>query len=199
MKSQIRLSKLLLVLVLFLVTNTAFAERYEIDADGHSEIIFVSKAPLETFKGKTSQITGWVEADLSNLHGDVDLEVQVQLATFDTGMKKRNQHMRDNHLETKKFPTATFRGSKVVQSLTHNLVPGTSTQIGLVGHLNLHGVEKEYTINLALEFTSAGFLNINGEFPVLLSDHAIERPKFLVMKLADEQKVQIKLSARPQK
>lgn len=187
-----------LVLVFALQATHALAERFQIIPDSDSEIVFVSKAPLETFKGKTNQVSGWVVADLSNLHGAVDIEVQVQLASFDTGKKKRNQHMRDNHLETKKYPVATFTAGQVVQALTHSLTPGSSTQIGLVGLLHLHGVEKEYSVNLELEMTDAGFLNISGEFPVLLSDHAIERPKFLVMKLADEQKVQINLSARPQ-
>ena len=41
-----------------------------------------------------------------------------------------------------------------------------------------------------------GSVTIDTQFVVKLSDHNIKRPRFLVMKLADEQKVKVVLEAR---
>lgn len=183
--------------ILALLATSARAERFAIGPDAESQIVFVSKAPLETFKGKTRQLEGWVICDPANLLGPVQIEVQVQLASFDTGKNKRNQHMRENHLETERFPLATFRGELVTSAGHPLLTPGMSTDLVIKGSLDLHGVVQQREIPLRVTRTAEGNLHITGEFPIALSDHAIERPKFLVMKLADEQLVQVDLVAVP--
>ena len=176
--------------------GTALAERFDIVTGGDSEIIFKSKAPLEKFDGKTKNLSGFFEADFSNLTGAVTLEVEIDLASFDTGKKKRNKHMRENHLETEKFPKAWFRAGSIKSASKSNLAAGESVTIVLSGELDLHGVKKAHDVNLKLTKASDGAVTIEGEFPVKLSEHDIKRPKFLVMKLADEQLVVVHLLAR---
>jgi polyisoprenoid-binding protein YceI len=183
--------------VLWLGTTTASAARYEIVVGDQSEIVFKSKAPLEKFDGKTRELKGFFEADLNNLSGSVNLEVEVDLASFDTGKKKRNQHMRENHLETDKFPKAWFRAGSIVRCDKVALSAGQNTTLVVSGTLDLHGVERGHEVTLEVVHQNDGSVIITGEFPVLISDHDIERPKFLVMKLADEQLVQIRLLAQP--
>ncbi len=182
--------------IMIISAGTTLAARYEIITGDDSEIIFKSKAPLEKFDGKTKQLSGFFEADLSNLSGQVRLEVEIDLASFDTGKKKRNQHMRENHLETDKFPKAWFRAGSIKSCSNPNLAAGQSVTLVLSGSLDLHGVKKDHEVTLNLKRSGDGTVTITGEFPVLLSEHAIERPKFLVMKLADEQLVVINLIAR---
>lgn len=182
--------------VMTLSASTTLAARYEIQTGDKSEIIFKSKAPLEKFDGKTKQLSGFFEADLSNLNGPVSLEVAIDLASFDTGKKKRNAHMRENHLETDKFPTAWFRAGSIKSSSKAALASGETVTIVLSGTLDLHGVKKDHDVSLTLSRSGDDTITITGEFPVLLSEHAIERPKFLVMKLADEQLVVINLQAK---
>lgn len=187
----------LAALAVLLLPGAVRAERFEIVPEA-SEIVFESSAPMESFTGRTDQVTGWVEADLGNLAGKIDLQVVVDLASFDTGIGKRNQHMRDNHLETDRFPSAVFRGGAVVQSQPASLVPGQLAVLTLQGTLDLHGVRRDRQCDLTVTLTGEGHLRVQGEFPVLLSEHDIERPKFLVLKLADEQKVRIDLTCRRQ-
>lgn len=187
---------LILALAASLVPTAVMAARFEIVGEGASEIVFVSKAPMETFKGRTNQLSGWFDADLDNLAGPVTLEVEVDLASFDTGKKKRNQHMRDNHLETEKFPRAWFRAGTILSSSAASLAAGQEVRLVVNGILDLHGVKKEMDCELVVGRSTDGSVTITGEFPVLLSDFAIKRPKFLVLKLADEQRVQINLLAR---
>jgi polyisoprenoid-binding protein YceI len=170
----------------------AEAVRYEILPG--SEVVFESKAPMEKFKGTTKEVSGWFEADLANLDGPVALEVRVELASFDTGKKKRNKHMRENHLETDKYPQAVFRagGAGSVRS------EDGKTIVALKGEMDLHGVSKEVTYEIVLDYRADGTVVVETEFIVKLSEHDIDRPRFLVMKLADEQKVSVKLKARSQ-
>ncbi|MCP4292485.1 MAG: YceI family protein [bacterium] len=185
-----------LLVCLLVCSSSVMAARFDIAVGGESEIIFKSKAPLEKFDGKTKKLSGFFEADLSNLVGPVTLEVEIDLASFDTGKKKRNKHMRENHLETEKFPSSWFRAGSIKSSSKPSLVTGESVSIVLSGELDLHGVRKAHEVTLKLTRTDDGAVTIEGEFQVKLSDHDIKRPKFLVMKLADEQLVLVNLLAR---
>jgi polyisoprenoid-binding protein YceI len=189
-------SLLTVLVVMTLSAGTTLAGRYEIVTGDNSEIVFKSKAPLEKFDGKTKQLSGFFEADLSNLSGRVSLEVEIDLDSFDTGKKKRNKHMRENHLETDKYPKAWFRGGNIKSCSNATLAAGQSVTLVLSGTLDLHGVKKDHDVTLNLTRGSDNTVTITGEFPVLLSEHAIDRPKFLVMKLADEQLVVVNLVAR---
>jgi len=188
----------LLLTLLLVAIGSARAARFEIQPKSDSEIVFTSKALWEKFDGKTKEVSGFVEVDPGNLRGDVELEVVVDLASFDTGMKKRNQHMRENHLETDEFPQAVFRGGKVLRAEPASLAPGDHGTLVLVGNLDLHGVKKDYEVTLEVERRTDGSLRIRGEFPVMLPDHQIERPQKLIVKLAEKQDVKIDLLARPQ-
>ena len=187
---------LAVLVVMTLIMGTTLAARYEIVTGNKSEIVFKSKAPLEKFDGKTKQLSGFFEVDISNLSGLVSLEVEIDLASFDTGKKKRNKHMRENHLETDKYPKAWFRAGNIKSCSNATLAAGQSVTLVLSGTLDLHGVKKDHDVTLNLTRGSDNTVTITGEFPVLLSEHAIERPKFLVMKLADEQLVVVNLVAR---
>jgi len=188
-----KFGKIILILtILAFLTGEATAERFEISPGSGSEVIFESKAPLDSFKGRTRSVHGWFEVDLDNLAGPVSMEIVVDLATFDTGKNKRNQHMRDNHLETEQYPQTVFRAGTVSAVRMDN----GRRVFNLSGDLDLHGIVKPMTIEISLGRQADGALTINTEFVVKLSDHDIKRPRFLVMKLADEQKVKVRLEAR---
>jgi len=180
-----------------LLAAPAVAERWEIAEDGGSEIVFTSKAPLESFKGRTKQVSGWVDFDPGDLAGPLSFEVAVDMASFDTGKKKRNQHMRDNHLETEAYPTAWFRGGSVAGANPVSLAVGGQSHVLLSGSLDLHGVHRDVSCEAVLSRTADGTVVIAAAFEVKLSDHDIPRPKFLVMKLADEQQVEVTIALRP--
>ncbi len=187
---------ILLALGLTFGSGVALAERYEIVAGSGTEIVFQSRAPMEKFEGKTGQVQGWLDADLSALDQAVELEVQVDLASFDTGKGKRNRHMRENHLETGKYPHAIFRGGQVSGQSALALAVGGTVSLQLTGTLDLHGVTREMTCEVTLNRPTASDLQVEAKFEVLLPDHQIKRPKFLVMKLAEDQQVNVSLQLK---
>lgn len=180
----------------FLAVSARGAD-YVLTPGAGSTVSFESKAPLESFGGETRGVTGRISADLDELAGEIVVTVEVDLASLDTGIGLRNRHLRENHLETDRYPRATFRGARIVEAAPAALAPGGACDVVVEGELDLHGVVKPLTCHARLELSRDGVLTIAADFPVRLSDHAIARPGFLTMKLADEQRVRLRLEARP--
>jgi polyisoprenoid-binding protein YceI len=186
------------VLALALASSVTMAKQYEVVAgEKANRVVFISKAPVESFEGRTHQVSGRFDIDPSRLGDSVHVRIEVDLASLDTGIGLRNKHMRENHLETDTFPKAVFTGGRILSSSTPSLVEGQGTRVRLAGLMSLHGVTREVEYDVALSLDQAGDLTVMSEFTIKLSDYDIKRPKFLVMKLADEQVVRVSLIAHP--
>jgi len=175
----------------------AGAARFTIAPGAGSEVRFDSKAPVESFSGRTDRVSGWVDCDPAALGDSVTIEVSVDLASLDTGIALRNQHMRENHLETDRYPRAVFRGGRLTGAPSR-LVPGETATLELAGELELHGVRRplRLPVQVTLGDTDGGpRLRIEARFHVALAAHEIRRPQFLMLKLSDVQQVTLKLVA----
>jgi len=171
----------------------AEASRWEIVLGDGSRVEFESKAALESFTGRTKQVSGGCTFDPDQLAGEVELEVVVDMASFDTGLRKRNQHMRDNHLETDRFPRSWLRGGTITASTASSLPVGGAVSVDFVGELELHGVRRPAACTIKLSRPTADTMTATAEFPVRLADHDIKRPQMLLLKLAEEQRVRVHL------
>ena len=161
-------------------------------------ITFVSKAPLETVEGKTGQVAGSVVVDPAALAAGCRVEIAVDLASLDTGIGKRNQHMCENHLETERFPQASFSADSL-SGAPAVLLPGAPAAFTLVGDFSLHGVTRQIAVPVTVTLSADGTaLAVSAAFTVKLADYSIARPKFLVMKLDELQRVSVALTARRQ-
>lgn len=183
----------LLLLTLLTACATAFAgDMYSITKGSSSnQITFTSDAPLEEVVGRTSDAAGYITLPDGATPGSG--EIHVELATLTTGLSLRDKHMRENHLETEKYPQAVFKLSSL-EIPGGTLTEGKKTAVTVQGTMLLHGVEREIT-PIAWLTLSGEQLTIESKFSVGLQDFSIERPEFLVMKLADEQRIDVKLVA----
>lgn len=160
--------------------------------DGKTLVRFDSKAPLESFGGTTRHARGEIFVDPAVLGDSISVLVEVDLATLDTGIGLRNKHMRENHLETARFPLATFRGVRIVSEHPDSLEAGRGARFEIEGLFGLHGVERlmRVPVTVTYEVTpDVARLGVECQFVVKLSDHSIPRPQFLTLKVADEQLV----------
>ena len=164
-------------------------------AKDHDAVVFVSKAPLEDFSGRTNSVSGRLRVDPDDLAAGLELSIEVQLADLDTGIGLRNRHMRENHLHTKEFPVAVFAGHAFAPESPASLPIGETTAIEVEGRFDLHGVELPRTLEVRVTRTASGSLEIESKFAVSLQAHEIPRPKFLVMKIADEQQLTVRVNA----
>jgi polyisoprenoid-binding protein YceI len=188
----------LLVLLLALPVPSAVAGEYTIaSGEKHNLVVFESTAPMETFHGKTHAVSGFVNLDPSALGDTLTLQVTADLASLDTGIGLRNKHMRENHLETKKYPNAVFRGGRILESSWKSLLPGETATLKIRGTMQLHGVTRELVVPVTATARDDGRLAINAAFDIALADYEISRPKFLMLKLNDVQNVSVELLLDP--
>jgi polyisoprenoid-binding protein YceI len=167
---------------------------FDVTADYHSpnEASFTSKAAIVRFTGRTSQVTGTLQFDPNDVaHGSGS--VAVDLASLDTGIGMRNEHMRRT-IEADKYPTATFKVTKV-----H--VPGNSLKANtpitgsVTGLMTLHGVTRTVQAPVDLTFLPqqdakyrpGDWIAFSTDFKLKLSDYQITLPApVLGIKVADD-------------
>lgn len=154
-----------------------------------TKVVFVSKAPMETVEGSTNVVSGRVDLDCAQVGDSIGVEVSVDLRTLDTGIDLRNQHMRENHLHTDKFPQVVFRGATLVGEHPARLEPDKAVTMQVAGEFELHGVKKRITVPVEFVLTASNRLRISTTFEVWLADYEIPRPKMLFMKLDEKQTI----------
>ena len=158
----------------------AHAQEYKTE---NGEVEFLSKAALNEFAGTSSQLQGLLDFD-QNL-----LDFYIDLNTLKTGIGLRDRHMRENYLETKKFPFAEFTGKiKEEVKLSRKRVQ----EVTATGTFKIHGIERKIEVPGTITRLGNGEINLDAAFKVLLSDFNIDIPKVVFYELADEQEVTIK-------
>ncbi len=176
-------------------------EVYKVDAEA-SEVRFDSKAPMESFHGETNAVSGFVRFDDDNL-GNLHLKVEVDLTQLSTGIKMRDKHMRENHLHTDKYPLAVFESRALAKGSSRPLVANETTSLVLQGTFTMHGVKREMAIPIEVRKVTAGqrpgdndaspHIEVLSVFSIELDAFEIPRPKFLVLKLDETQRITLRL------
>lgn len=170
------------------------------DPRGRDSVSFTSDAPVELINGHTNKISGDVEVDDSfkaDKQHPFKVKIDVDLASIDTGISLRNQHMRENFLETGQYPKATFEATSLKFSNKPNLTKPDTVTITATGNFTVHGVTVRKTIPLQVSYypasselakkrtASGNLIRIRGKFPVTLAQHKINRPEAVFVKLAE--------------
>jgi polyisoprenoid-binding protein YceI len=157
-----------------------------------NRVVFVSNATMETFEGKTNRMEGHLTVNPAAIGDSIVVHLEVDLASLDTGIAKRNQHMKSEHLETDKYPKAVFDGASVHGPADAKLEPGKPVTFDVEGTFTLHGVSRRLRIQIEAAYSPAGGrIAFRTTFPVGLSDYNISRPQFLFLKLAETQQVKV--------
>ena len=172
----------------------AAATEFAVRPGGENKVVFVSQAPIETFEGRTNQMQGRIVVDPAGVTDSITVHLEVDLASLDTGIAKRNKHMRENHLETAKYPRAVFDGAAIASPVGARLEAGRPVSFEVEGTFTLHGVSRRVRITAEVAYApqaSGGRLAFRTTFPVRLPDYSIRRPEFLFMKLAETQVVKV--------
>ncbi|HEX5131179.1 MAG TPA: YceI family protein [Candidatus Krumholzibacteria bacterium] len=181
----------LFLFALLWLPPSARAVEYAITPGAPNRVVFVSKAPTETFEGTTDRLSGSIQLDPDAPGDSITVRIEVDLASLDTGIGKRNQHMRENHLETDRFPVATFTGAAILSRSAASLAEGKTITFELEGAFTLHGVTRRLRVPVDVTRRDANTLEFETSFPVLLADYEISRPRFLFMKLGEVQNVTV--------
>ncbi len=177
--------KKIIILILVLVINTfTHAEEWDVKRDAKNSVKFTSSTTVLDFDGVTDKIDGYIYWEGDKIFsGKNELYFEVDLNTVKTGIGKRDRDMREDVLETDKWPKTYFKGTIVSASKTDS---SNSYDIIAKGKMFIHGVEKEMKIPAVIKLQN-GTMNVQTRFSVFLKDYNIKAPSLLAfIKVAEE-------------
>ncbi len=182
--------KKIIILILVLVINTLTqAEEWDVKKDAKNSVKFTSSTTVLDFDGVTDKIDGYIYWEGDKIFsGKNEFYFEVDLNTVKTGIGKRDRDMREDVLETDKWPITYFKGSivsfiKIDSTNSYNIIAK--------GKMFIHGVEKEMEIPAVIK-TQNGTMNVQTRFSVFLKDYKIKAPSLLAfIKVAEEIKLSL--------
>ncbi len=188
MKSQ---RSILIIIFFALFTKSlqtsSYAQEYVVSKSAANSVVFLSEAPIEDFEGLTQSIDGYLYLSPDRALDSSEFYFEVDLRTIDTGIGLRNRHMRENYLETDKFPYATFSG-KITE--WHELKDTIYVLVN--GDMEIHGTVNNLVAEGKLIKIEKGF-RIFSEFELKLTDYNIEIPSFMFFKISDIIRIKLNL------
>jgi polyisoprenoid-binding protein YceI len=147
-----------------------------------------------TFEARTSSLSGTLT--LSSAHPPaLSGEVRVDLASLDTGIELRNQHMRNEYLEIGRgdgFASASLGGIRLgdVDAATFQ---GKTT---FSGTFAVHGTARLLSGQAEIR-REGGRVTVVARFPVSLDAFGIPKPRYLGVGVKDQVDVKVVLEAVP--
>jgi polyisoprenoid-binding protein YceI len=179
--------RLFLVLAIALCPAAFANETFKIDP-GHSTIAFKVRHLLGSARGKFGKFSGTIEVNRQN-PGQSSVSVKIAAGSIDTGIAKRDEHLRGELFNVEKYPEITFQSRRVKQT------GATSGEI--VGDLTMHGVTREITLNVQMLSTDARRWTVTTA-PIHRSQFGLVFSKSAetVSMISDEVAVEIEIEAR---
>jgi polyisoprenoid-binding protein YceI len=130
----------LVLIALIALASAARAETFKIDS-AHSRIGFSVRHLIGTARGQFSKFSGTIVVDRDHPEQS-SVTVTIEAASIDTGIAKRDEHLRSELFEVAKYPDITFKSRRVKQ---------TGTNAGeITGDLTMHGVTRPVALNVQL-------------------------------------------------
>jgi polyisoprenoid-binding protein YceI len=160
--------------------------------DSRSAVAFDAKAFLHSFTGRTSRIRGTVAlADPESPDGAAAC-FRIDAASLETGNGTRDAIMRDDHLETQRFPSIAFDLTQVERARR----TADGWEFLARGALTLRDVARQTQFVVRARRDGNG-VRLTGEVPVKMTDHGVPVPKFLFLTVEDPVLVRFDVTAIP--
>ena len=168
------------------------ATLFSIGNDGKSWVGFHLEDTIEEIDADTKKVSGSIDVDPANLV-TASVNLAVDTASLDSGMKMRDDDMRETYLETKKYPTATFKSTAVTGPAS--IAAGQSADLRVAGDLTLHGVTRRIIVPVHVTLESPKRAHVTSKFTIRMSDYDVTVPQKLVLSVANEVDVKFDLFA----
>jgi polyisoprenoid-binding protein YceI len=194
------------VSITILVASVASAapRTYTIPTDEKNVASFRIDDAIERIAGTTTKVSGTIVADPDNAAGS-STEVRVELASLDTGIPMRNQHIRERFLETAKYPQATFK-SVSVNAAAAAIAPNKPVDVEVTGDFTMHGITKRITVPVRIvlipesDLTKStrgpgDWVHATATFSVKLADYDVHVPDTFLVNTVDPIPVKIDVFA----
>jgi len=119
------------------------ADVYQVDP-AHTTVGFaITHMVINTVHGRFKDVAGSVTVDPDASNALMSAQATIQVASVDTGIDKRDNHLRSpDFFDAQKYPTITFVSKRV---------DAQGGQPVLVGDFTMHGVTKELSLPITLK------------------------------------------------
>ncbi len=128
--------------------------------------------------------------------GEVRGEVVADMASGESGNASRDRRMREEILETGRYPTAVFRPDRFEGRLSAD----GDSQGNLHGRLELHGAEREILVPIRIH-ASAGRATATARLEIPYAQWGLKNPSTLFLHVSDrvaiEMQATVNLPGRP--
>ena len=137
------LRRTLLAASLLFSSASAFATQYTFDPN-HTQVQFVwNHFGFSNLTGQFGKVEGTVDFDAAD-PGKASVNATIQMASVDSNVKKLDGELVGaDYFDAAKFPTATFKSTKVTRG-------STPDHLTVAGDLTLHGVTKPVTLDVTV-------------------------------------------------
>ncbi len=171
-------------LVAVLCAASVSAETFTVAPRPHGQVRFKVEGPIDDVMGETRTVSGAFDFDpikWTELKG----VFAVDLSTLKTGIDQRDQDMRDEFLQTSRFPFAVLQIEKVERPSVSTLGPGQTVEGDAMGTFEVHGVRRAVRVPVKLRMEADRKLWVSGSIEAAFADYNITRPSRLFLKLGD--------------
>lgn len=163
---------LLPALLIFCLSVVKAQSALYVTASGRTE--FFSETPVENISATNQKSQAVLNP------GTAEIAVRMSISDFVFPNKLMQEHFNENYMESDKFPVATFLGTI---STSPDYSQDGSYPVNAKGKFTVHGVTVTREIKGTLTVKN-GKIRIVSDFEVQLSDHRIEVPKLVFVKIA---------------
>jgi len=129
-----------LVVLTFNITALAQSNVWQLDPAHSSAQFAVRHLGISTVRGTFTKLSGSAHYDPADKKNN-SVEVAIETASVDTRVEMRDNDLRSDHFfEVQKYPTMTFRSTKVES--------GGADNLRITGDLTIRGVTKAVTLDV---------------------------------------------------
>lgn len=139
---------------------------------GYRVVEELARVGTTTAVGRTSAVTGSVVLTESQV---TSATITADLTKLASDNNQRDGQLRNQAIETNKFPTATFVLNGPLP-LPATLASGQATDVTLSGKLTLHGVTKDVAVPAQAQLKD-GSLVVVGSIDIKFADYSINKPQ----------------------
>ena len=187
MKTHLYCAAIIATLGFILFNHKVLAQGVYSTSAGNTR--FSSETPLENINAENKKSQVILNTATS------EIAIRMNMKDFVFPNKLMQEHFNENYIESDKYPTATFSG-KIDKAPDYTR--DGQYDISATGKFTVHGVTKERTINGKVKVES-GKITISSDFEVPLTDHRIEVPQVVFVKIAQVISVKTQYALSPRK
>lgn len=121
--------------------------------------------------------------------GALQAAVRARVDSFDSGNSNRDVHM----MEVTEAARLPFVVLKAVAAGIRAEPSPDGVDVPLRAALEFHGVTRELSVTARVRFTSPDRAEVRATFPVSLTEHGVERPALLFVKVDDRIEIEARL------